>query len=177
VHQLLALLKRFFFCNGQNFARWTGLMGLQPCEVGVIQSVPFKTQPNSSHVLQHGKRNQKQVHAHEVGCPSIPLDTRVKFILVARRLLAPVVRKLCRCERRNVNSTLLPNFDSGCSMAHSLSAVLRITCTVAKAFLNNASRPCRLFLLNAFHGCKSKVCSSDGRRQVRFNSAPKLGGV
>jgi hypothetical protein len=63
----------------------------------LIEGVSFKTQPNNNHVLG----TKMKLEACPSPCnrlPNIPRDTRVKVTLVARLLLMPVARKLCRCE-------------------------------------------------------------------------------
>jgi hypothetical protein len=83
------LYTSWFPCVSENHTKFNDIQGV---------SLPFKTQTNCNHVLRY--RNEIRIRStpRVTLSPKLPRDTRVKVSLVARPLLTPVARKLCRYE-------------------------------------------------------------------------------
>jgi hypothetical protein len=87
------------------FHRWYPSVRISQLENGwteineiFMDFMPCKTQPINNHERWYKNEIRSRSQPRIIDSPYLSRDTRVKIALLARPLLTPVARKLCRCK-------------------------------------------------------------------------------
>jgi hypothetical protein len=80
----------------------------------------YNLKSNPTTIMYYCKKKQAGP-PHIIDCPSLPSDTWIKDILVARPLLTPVVQKLCKCKHSVLTSR-------SCVRSRSLLSIAVVSC-------------------------------------------------